>query len=124
METLQCPDEPYTINRFICRARQSKGYEKCPFCPNQELVLADAPPPMAPLPATAAEPQEAIGYWPGQELEPREASEGFLGRALERLAPLRQGAVAAGLLGGGVMMQAQNTFGGLRSMARRVYDYF
>ena len=32
MVPLQCPGEPYTITRLICRNRQAKGYGKCPGC--------------------------------------------------------------------------------------------
>ena len=47
MDGLQCPGEPYTISRLICRGRQAKGYVKCPACPNREAsaeVIAIQPP--------------------------------------------------------------------------------
>ena len=60
MDGLQCPGEPYTISRLICRGRQAKGYVKCPACPNREasaeVIQVQPPEPVAfqPVPAAPA----------------------------------------------------------------------
>ena len=60
MDGLQCPGEPYTISRLICRGRQAKSYAKCPSCPNRELgaevIAIQAAPPSMPLCAEAVAP--------------------------------------------------------------------
>jgi hypothetical protein len=50
MSEYRCPGENYTIPVAVCRARQRKGYEKCPACshrteawyPNPDLVAPTA----------------------------------------------------------------------------------
>ena len=107
MEPLRCPGEPYDLTPFLCRARQAKGYEKCPGCPNRERGASAVPVP-APAAQPVFEPLEASAY--GRELEVAAPP-----RAVERLARVPQ--AAAGLAGAGVL-------GGLWHAARRVYDYF
>ena len=60
MDGLQCPGEPYTISRLICRSRQAKGYAKCPGCPNREagaeVIAIQAAPPSLPVAARGPAP--------------------------------------------------------------------
>ena len=70
MDGLQCPGEPYTISRLICRGRQAKGYVKCPGCSNREAateVIRIQPPPSvpalaAPSPSRVRVPVPAAAY--------------------------------------------------------------
>ncbi len=63
MDGLQCPGEPYTISRLICRGRQAKSYAKCPSCPNRELgaevIAIQAAPPSMPPRAEVTAPARA-----------------------------------------------------------------
>ncbi len=103
MESLQCPGEPYTLTRHLCRGRQAKGYAKCPSCVHREAVL---PAPAVPVPALELEPETCVP-----------AASGLM----ERVRALHRVSVPAPALavaGGG------SAGGDLRSLMRRLYDYF
>ncbi|GEM_PF-5187813 len=98
MDGLQCPGEPYTISRLICRGRQAKGYLKCPGCANRdaaaEVIQVQSPPEAMAILATPPS-RVAARAWPP------------VPAAAFRM-PLPAAGDATGLL----------------ALARRLYDYF
>lgn len=124
---LRCPDESYDITAFICRARQSKAYAKCPACPNRGRVQDEAPAPVpgltAPMAFAAAEP----AY--GRELDaaevPAEAPVPAAAQRLRRMVQAKAGGVAAMAAASGAALQARgHAAGDPWHFLRRVYEFF
>ncbi|MBI4231304.1 MAG: hypothetical protein HY608_10750 [Planctomycetes bacterium] len=142
MTTYQCPGEPYTIGRAICRARQQGYFEKCPACAcasaaweSAESGIAAAPvlPGLAAPIAIRTPAVAPVPFETAPTLEPVAAAEDFVSpRGWLDYDPLADDPAAgeapadipARTAGTGAPSRARETVAGWMKNLRQIYNLF